>query len=577
MAPADKLHQRLTARVLMFLTLALVPLGIIGMVQNQRLNAEIEKRSELTLLTLTERAASSEKAGILRIFGAARALDGTMQYLRQDPEVCSEALSRFVNDRSRFTFIGFIELDGAISCSSEDVVMDFSQDSMFEDLVARPRRILEVRPASDTNDEPTVIFERPYVTQGVVEGFVTISLPVSAIADETDHDGEAHPVTLITFNGNGEILTTENGVERAQTLLPADIPLSQLAQGSEAQTLKAVSRSGEELVYAVIPIVPDVAYALGSWGPNTSANGATVSSFVSTLLPFLMWLASLFVAWFVIDCFVVKRIELLNIAMREFAASRKMPPPVGTTPRWDELAEISELQNVFSKMASDILRDEAQQEERLREKIILLKEVHHRVKNNLQIISSIMNMQIRKSPEPETKRALTQVQDRILGLSGVHQTLYQAENLTQVDAAELVERLVQQSSAIGSSDGKSVDIDLDLEPVILFPDQAVPLTMLVSEALTNGMKYVGGDTPSMSVSLKLTDENCATLSIRNTCCGTGFEPNTEKANSSGLGKQLIRAFVSQLNGTLQVEETKEQYHIQASFGLEAYKAETPDY
>ncbi len=572
-----KPHQRLTARVLLFLTLALVPLGIIGMIQNQRLNAEIEKRSELTLLALTEQAVSSEKSGIQRIFGAARALDSTIAFLRQNPVACSEALSQYVNARSQFTFVGFIEMNGISTCSSMEGDLDFSQDPLFEDLVENPRRALVVREQTDMVSEPSLVFERPYIDDSGLEGFVTISLPISAISDATDHDGPAQPVTLVTFNADGEILTTENDRQRAEALLPVDVSLVDLARGNEARTIKGVSRSGKELVYAVIPIVPNVAYALGSWAPDTAANGSTVSPFVSALLPFLMWLASLFVAWFVIDRFVVQRIKLLNKAMMDFAATRKMPAAAGTSQRWDELAEISELQNVFGTMARDITRDEALQEDRLREKTILLKEVHHRVKNNLQIISSIMNMQIRKSQEPETKRALTQVQDRILGLSGVHRTLYQAENLTQVNAAKLIEQLVAQSRAIGTAEGRGVDIQLDLDPVIIFPDQAVPLTMLVSEALTNGMKYVGGDAPAMSVSLKLTGARQANLVVHNTCCGMYYDPEGTNTNSTGLGKQLIRAFVAQLNGTLNVEETVEQYLIDVTFEVETFRPETPDF
>lgn len=227
-------------------------------------------------------------------------------------------------------------------------------------------------------------------------------------------------------------------------------------------------------------------------------------------------------------------------------------------------------------MATDIVSDETRQKERLKEKTILLKEVHHRVKNNLQIISSIMNMQIRKSVEPETKRALTQVQDRILGLSGVHRTLYQAKNLTKVDAGALIDQLIQQSRAIGSADGKAVRIESDLDPVVIFPDQAVPLTMLVSETLTNGMKYVGGDDPAMSVSLKMTGDEEATIVVENTCCGSFYDPEN-KMPSTGLGRQLIRAFVSQLNGKLKVDEKLEHYRVEVSFKVESFKNETPDF
>jgi len=154
--------------------------------------------------------------------------------------------------------------------------------------------------------------------------------------------------------------------------------------------------------------------------------------------------------------------------------------------------------------------------------------------------------------------------------------LYQAENLTQVDAGALIEQLIQQSHAIGSVNGQAVRVDRTLDPVVIFPDQAVPLTMLVSETLTNGMKYVGGDDPSMSVSLKLTDDTEATLIVENTCCGSFYDPEN-KIPSTGLGRQLIRAFVSQLNGELKVDEALEHYRVEVAFEVEKFKADTPNF
>lgn len=576
MKNCSKPHQRLTARVLLFLTIALVPLGIIGMIQNQRLNAEIEKRSELTLLALTEHAATEEKQAIQRIFGAARVLDGTLEFIRDDTEACNNEVGRYVNARSQFTYVGFIGMDGIITCSSSEQIFDFSEDAMFQDLVKNPRRILEVRSDDGIFDEPTVIFERPHIVDQNVEGFLTITLPVSAIAQENPEGDEDTIVSVLTFNSNGEILTTDGVRRHVSEILPRDRALANFAVGDQSVSFKALSGGGETLDYSVIPIVPGVAYALGTWKNSEARDGISVTPFLSTLLPFLMWLASLFVAWFVIDRFVVRRIKQLNVAMQDFAASRKLPAQSPAEFRWSELAEISELQDVFHQMATDIVSDETRQKERLKEKTILLKEVHHRVKNNLQIISSIMNMQIRKSVEPETKRALTQVQDRILGLSGVHRTLYQAKNLTKVDAGALIDQLIQQSRAIGSADGKAVRIESDLDPVVIFPDQAVPLTMLVSETLTNGMKYVGGDDPAMSVSLKMTGDEEATIVVENTCCGSFYDPEN-KMPSTGLGRQLIRAFVSQLNGKLKVDEKLEHYRVEVSFKVESFKNETPDF
>lgn len=236
------------------------------------------------------------------------------------------------------------------------------------------------------------------------------------------------------------------------------------------------------------------------------------------------------------------------------------------------------LETAFLGMAEDLLHDEAQQEARLREKSILLKEVHHRVKNNLQIISSIMNMQIRRADVPETKRALSQVQDRIMGLSGVHRTLYQATNLTQINAAHLIEQIVEQSRAIGGAGDAAVHTKMKLDPVIIYPDQAVPLSMLVAEALTNAMKYIGAvedRAPELSVTLSLDGGEVAYLSISNTRGSSAF--NEKNVPSTGLGQQLISAFAAQLNGQLEIVEEPSRYEVKVTFKVEEFKEEPVDY
>ena len=91
----------------------------------------------------------------------------------------------------------------------------------------------------------------------------------------------------------------------------------------------------------------------------------------------------------------------------------------------------------------------------------------------------------------ETRLALSQVQDRIMALSGVHRTLYEADNLTKIDAADLIGQIAHQTSALAQKTKSKFDVEMDLNPVLIFPDQAVPLSMLVAEMLTNAIKYTG--------------------------------------------------------------------------------------
>ncbi|WP_224825079.1 sensor histidine kinase [Cognatishimia sp. MH4019] len=569
-------HQRLTTRVLFFLTLALVPLGVIGVVQNQRLGMEAELRSDLSLRALTETAASGERQLIQRAFGATQALANSIESVLDDPEVCQNFLKRFLRSDEKFAFVGFIEPDGSSVCSTADMALDYSEEESFQKLLAEPKPTVDVLLDDPTTEMSVLTLTQPVFNGTGLKGFMLGALPLRDVVESEDFLGEANPVTLVTFNHEGTLLSSESGRLQAERKLPSSFALSELAHG-ESRTFTDTHMDGDELAYAVIPIVPDVVYALSSWNTDETYNDPDAAAWLNIALPFVMWLSSLLVAWFVIDRFVIARVTRLNKAMRRFSQERTVPE---FGQNRGAPAELLMIEDGFRSLAEDLIQDEAEQEHRLREKSILLKEVHHRVKNNLQIISSIMNMQIRKARSPETKYALGQVQDRIMGLSGVHRTLYQAETLTQISAAKLIEQIVEQSQAIGTRDDRKVTLNLDLEPVIVFPDQAVPLAMLVSEALTNATKYLGaaeGETAHLSVHLSLSEEETARLFIENT-----RNPNTVAAEapddlSTGLGQQLIRAFATQLNGEIEVHETPTSYAIETRFRVEDFRDEVVDY
>jgi two-component sensor histidine kinase len=225
-------------------------------------------------------------------------------------------------------------------------------------------------------------------------------------------------------------------------------------------------------------------------------------------------------------------------------------------------------------MADQLLRDEADLENAVFEREVLLKEVHHRVKNNLQLISSIIKMQVRQVASPEAVAALRQFQDRVTSLASVHRALYQEPSLTHIRFDVLLGDLVSQVNAVGSAQYRPVEIDLELDPVTLLPDQTSPLAMVTTEALSNAFKY-GGPGPDglfrLKVHLKETTEGGTThvrLVIENS-----VDAEISADTGSGLGKRLILAFASQLDADLQETETDDRYILSISF---EYQPFTPD-
>ncbi|MFY9237809.1 MAG: sensor histidine kinase [Roseovarius sp.] len=390
---------------------------------------------------------------------------------------------------------------------------------------------------------------------------------------QPDAEAARRPFSLTTFNSAGDILTQDSeGLADMQAALPADRALTALV-GAGGEMFTAMDRAGHERSFALVLIIPDLTYALGTWLPDPRQTSFWGMKAAPAIFPLLMFLASLAVAYFAVDRLVVQQVADLRRRMRGFARTREFDPnsrAVGTS---DELRDLDE---TFTDMALDLIDDEAKMEDALREKNVLLKEVHHRVKNNLQLISSIMNMQIRKAESPETQVVLRRLQERIMGLSTVHQNLYQTENLSRTQADTLLAELFDQLAVTGIKPGSNVDVSRSFAPLILVPDQAVPLSLLASEAVTNALKYIGapeGTHPYLRAALTRPGPDQAEFTCENSLAA----PIPEEAEGTGLGAQLVHAFAAQLGGEAVVETGADFYRITVRFTVDETERSPADH
>lgn len=197
------------------------------------------------------------------------------------------------------------------------------------------------------------------------------------------------------------------------------------------------------------------------------------------------------------------------------------------------------------------LRAEGQLRASLSEKEMLLKEIHHRVKNNMQIISSLLTLQFRDVSDPAMLDLLAQSRARILSMALVHEDLYQTGNLAQVDFRNYLERLTQR---IGQGLGAdlSAHIELDLAPISLGIDQAIPLGLLVNELITNAFKHAPRPDASLRILVRLRNEgDRVTLNVRDN--GRGLPMNFAPGSTGTLGLQLVWSLAEQLRGEMLTE------------------------
>ncbi|WP_226782978.1 sensor histidine kinase [Oceaniglobus trochenteri] len=561
---------RLGVRLVLLLGLALLPVGIMAMLQSYRVIRDANERVETSLLGETLSAAQSERRIVTRSAGVAQSLALLIPTLIRDPEACSAHMRELVSGRENIAFAGFVNADGILACASDGVGADMNGEGEVTAYLENPKPTISSTSAGKVTGIPALILTEPVFLDGEPMGFVSLSIPHTALTIEPTSQQTMTPSDVLTFDQNGVPLTSGMGLDEVERRLPANRALAALTS-DRGLVFQDVDRSGKAQIFTVVPLVHGQVYTLAIWPHNTAIIGLP-QIVPALLLPVLMWLASLAVAFVAVNRLVIRHIRSLRRNIRAFSATRR----IRKMPDADLPAEIREVTDAFALMTEQILRDEADQENLLHEKDVLLKEVHHRVKNNLQLIASITNMQIRRSRHNETKFMLRRLQDRVMSLATVHRSLYQASILSEVRADLLVADLSRQLARSAALPGQHVDFSMETEPVLLYPDQAVPLSLLVTEAMTNAFKYLGRPkegAPWVFLSLRPVESGEIELCVRNSTGTPVIDPTQDEV--SGLGSQLIAAFVMQLGGVAEVDESDpDAYQVRVTFNLADFTLES---
>jgi two-component sensor histidine kinase len=196
---------------------------------------------------------------------------------------------------------------------------------------------------------------------------------------------------------------------------------------------------------------------------------------------------------------------------------------------------------------------EEQMRASLREKEILLKEIHHRVKNNIQIISSLLSLQIEHRGDPALRTVLSDVRDRVKSMALVHEQLYRSTNLAQVDLAEYARRLMTDLFRAHGALASKVKLRLEAHSVNVGVDVAVPYGLILNELATNALKhaFVGRDSGEIVIETRTGPRG--EIHLRFADNGVGFPANLDYDKPRSLGLRLVQMLTGQLSGTLQMQ------------------------
>jgi two-component sensor histidine kinase len=188
------------------------------------------------------------------------------------------------------------------------------------------------------------------------------------------------------------------------------------------------------------------------------------------------------------------------------------------------------------------------------EKVMLLKEIHHRVKNNLQIIASLLNLQSRYIKDEATLAAIRESQNRVKAMALVHEKLYRSEDIANISLQDYIKFLGTGLFQFYDARSRGIQFHLDIHDVNVDINSAIPLGLIINELISNSLKYAFPDGRTGEIAISVTKvDHTLTIIFRDT--GIGIPADMDWQNTLSLGLRLVNTLVDQMNGTIELDRS----------------------
>lgn len=442
-------------------------------------------------------------------------------------------------------YLNLIRFDrqGRVVCAAGAVPADAARAERpwFRELASGGVLTVTRDPGSDYAEEPAVLATaRAVGVDGVFDGAFAAVISLSSLQPNSTDPSlpKGAEVGLVEKTGR-YISTTDAG---AFPSLPADWRAKVDARG----TLVWYGRDARDRrrVYSAAPVVADEVYVVLSAPSPGLLSWARLNPLSGIAFPLLTFLFALVAVSVVTERVVVRWIAYLQRIAALYARGRLSVRPVQAEQMPPEIRDLAE---TLEDMADAIVARDASLRDNLAQKDGLMREIHHRVKNNLQVISSLLNMQQRALADPAARSAMSDTRQRITALALIYRALYQGPDLKRVDLRPFLEELTAQLVNAEMMHGQPVRTELNVDPLVIDPDRLAPLALFAVEAITNAQKHAfaarGG---VLTLDFTVHGEE-ARLEISD-----DGEAPPDALVSPGVGRTLMTAFARQLRGRAEV-------------------------
>ncbi len=224
---------------------------------------------------------------------------------------------------------------------------------------------------------------------------------------------------------------------------------------------------------------------------------------------------------------------------------------ITTTPLYDDDGKVMGSVHVARDITERKIMEE-QLEQALEDKDILMKEIHHRVKNNLMIMASLLNMQSRYIEDEVARDIFKDSQSRAKTMALIHEKLYQSKELKKLDVQDYMESLARDIYRVYIKDPHRIQLKIDVEPHMLDINTVIPLGLILNELLTNTFKYAFPGEAEGSVEVRFSKKENITFLLEVTDDGVGLHSDFHAKKTDSLGMHLIHSLTEQIKGEIKI-------------------------
>ncbi len=532
-------------RFLLVVLIALLPVAALSVWQGMD-RLRLDQQNVRDNLRQSAFAAASDD---LNVFYGAQQL---LRTLSSEPNVrsgdtgCRTRLLKALEGSKLISNVGRVSADGNLLCVAHPPRQPIDlRQSLWWTQAKTERQFLIAGPITSQalNREVLVGVLPLSKPDGAFDGTMTVAIDVSWLDHVQKEKDLPRGAVVALIDKKGGVIASNN--QAIATAVFANQPgTPQSASG----LISAAASNGEEWSLAIAPVIRRD-YFIGFAMPSAHLFRFTyVHVTVDLLLPVLMVILASLAIWTATDRLAIRWIVLLQ---RMAAAYRGGHYAIRPAALKDAPREFRTLGDTLAGMAQAVQERDRVLREAVEQKALLIKEIHHRVKNNLQIVMSLLSLQSSRLKDEAAREAINQARIRVNALALVHRMIYEVDRDGIVDLKPLLAEIVEQLHRGSNGDQRGLKLRVDVPPYDIDADLAIPLTLFTIEALTNVYKFgfaEEGGNGTVSVKLEAAAPGHMKLSV----VDDGHQPpaSADRSSAQSAGARLMVALAHQVGGEI---------------------------